>query len=57
MLHRSCYRSVDVGIPKFLAKATEAVEDAKTTVSISAAVSVVALVVAVVALLVAVVKD
>jgi len=46
-----------VGIPKFLAKATEAVEDAKTTVSISAAVSVVALVVAVVALLVAVVKD
>jgi MFS-type transporter involved in bile tolerance (Atg22 family) len=57
MLHRPCYRSVDVGIPKFLANAAEAVEDAKTTVSLGAAVSVAALIIAVVALVVAVVKD
>ena len=57
MLHRSCYRSVDVVIPRFLAKAADAVEDAKTTVSISAAVSVAALVIACVALVIAVVKD
>lgn len=44
-------------LPKFLAKAADAMEEARTTVSISAAVSVAALVVACVALIVAVVKD
>jgi hypothetical protein len=57
MLHRECYRSVDVGMPKFVRQAAEAVEDAKTTVSIGAAVSVAALIIATIALIVAVVKD
>jgi MFS-type transporter involved in bile tolerance (Atg22 family) len=46
-----------VGTPKFLKRAADAVEDAKTTVSIGAAVSVAALVIACIALIVAVVKD
>jgi len=46
-----------VGMPKFARRAVEAVEDARATVSIGAAVSVAALVIACVALIVAVVKD
>ena len=46
-----------MGTPRFLAKAAEAVEDARTTVSLGAAVSVAALIIATVALIVAVVKD
>ena len=57
MLPIRCYRSVDVGMPRFLQRATEAVERAETTVSMGAAVSVAALVIACVALIVAVVKD
>lgn len=43
-------------MPKFVAKATEAVEGARNTVALSAAVSVAALVIACVALLIAVLK-
>jgi len=57
MLYSRCYRERDVGIRDAARKAAGAIEDARATISVSAAISVAALVVACAALIVAIVRD